>query len=387
MGPRIAGDTRSRRAGRAPGPGGPRAIPCGSGTAERVPVPRSVLGRDVALDPGDAEGAPPGAPGRGRRRPATTIALVHRARSSSGERSPTRSSRSWMPSVPRARNRGSSCCSSASTAVRTSGVEQLAELGVPEQLPELGLVDGQRLRPPLGQRGVSVVDVVGDEAEEQRGGERRGRGCIDRGDPHRAVARPRGACAPAPACRTRRGGTRGRSRAAAGRWGTARRPTAGPPTRFRCCQSGVRAPGRRRGRRSAREAFSRNLAAKSAVDPSSRSTSDSTSSGEGRRCSTSGGPVGVGEADHDAVVGPHRLHVEPQLVAHPGGQGHRPRRVHPASERGENADPPVAQLVAGPLHDQGAVVRDVSGGPGLILEVLQQILRRLLLELVAPDQA
>ena len=54
-------------------------------------------------------------------------------------------------------------------------VQQLAELGVAQQLPELGLVDGQGLGPPLGQRGVSVVDVVGDEAEQQRGRERRGR--------------------------------------------------------------------------------------------------------------------------------------------------------------------------------------------------------------------
>jgi len=48
------------------------------------------------------------------------------------------------------------------------GVQQLPELGISQQLPELRLVDGQGLRPTLGERCIAVVDVVGDEAEEQR---------------------------------------------------------------------------------------------------------------------------------------------------------------------------------------------------------------------------
>ncbi len=47
------------------------------------------------------------------------------------------------------------------------------------QLAELVLVDGERLGAALGERGVAVVDVVGDVAEEQRGGEGRGRARVD----------------------------------------------------------------------------------------------------------------------------------------------------------------------------------------------------------------
>ena len=52
--------------------------------------------------------------------------------------------------------------------VERVGIEQLAQLGVAEQLAQLRLIDRQRLRAPLGQRRVAVVDVVGDVAEEQR---------------------------------------------------------------------------------------------------------------------------------------------------------------------------------------------------------------------------
>jgi Fe2+ transport system protein FeoA len=68
------------------------------------------------------------------------------------------------------------------------GVQELAELRITQKLAELGLVDGQRLGPSLGERGVSVVDVVGDETEQQRGRKRRRRGRVHRGDPHRPVA-------------------------------------------------------------------------------------------------------------------------------------------------------------------------------------------------------
>ena len=57
------------------------------------------------------------------------------------------------------------------------------------------------------------------------------------------------------------------------------RATCSRPCAFsRCCQSGVRSPGRRRGISSARAAFSRKRAPKSAVCPTSASTSSSSSS-------------------------------------------------------------------------------------------------------------
>ena len=62
-------------------------------------------------------------------------------------------------------------------------VEQVAQLGVAEQLAQLRLIDRQRLRATLGERRVAVVEVVGDVAEEQRRGERRGHGRVDGRDP------------------------------------------------------------------------------------------------------------------------------------------------------------------------------------------------------------
>ena len=51
------------------------------------------------------------------------------------------------------------------------GVEQLAQLDVPQQLAKLRLVDRQRLRAALGERGIAVVDVIGDVPKEQGGRE------------------------------------------------------------------------------------------------------------------------------------------------------------------------------------------------------------------------
>ena len=53
------------------------------------------------------------------------------------------------------------------------GVEQLAQLRLAEELAELRLIDGQRLRPPFGERRIAVVEKVGDVTEQDRRGERR----------------------------------------------------------------------------------------------------------------------------------------------------------------------------------------------------------------------
>ena len=47
-------------------------------------------------------------------------------------------------------------------------VEQFAEIGVAEDFLELRLIDGERLGAAFGERGVAVVDVVGDVGEEER---------------------------------------------------------------------------------------------------------------------------------------------------------------------------------------------------------------------------
>ena len=61
--------------------------------------------------------------------------------------------------------------------------------------------------------------------------------------------------------------------------------------------------------------------------------------------------------------------------------------MNPSAERREDADAPVAEIVAAALDQNRAVVRDDAGGGGLIGEVAQEILGRLLIEIVVRDQA
>ena len=59
------------------------------------------------------------------------------------------------------------------------GVDQLAQLLLPEQLAQEVAVERERLRAALGRRRVVLVHVGGDVVEEERAGERRGRRRLD----------------------------------------------------------------------------------------------------------------------------------------------------------------------------------------------------------------
>ena len=135
-------------------------------------------------------------------------------------RSPSRrANRGRRPSCTRCVS--PSCCSWCSTSASASA-SSAGAAGFAERLRSWAWSIDNALGPALGQRRVTV-GVVGDVAKEQRRGERRCRCRIDR---HRAsrAARSGAACPPAPACRRRRAGTRGRPRAASGRSRTARPP-------------------------------------------------------------------------------------------------------------------------------------------------------------------
>ena len=70
----------------------------------------------------------------------------------------------------------------------------------------------------------------------------------------------------------------------------------------------------------------------------------------------------------------------PVVVGEAALDGHRPRGVDGRAERAEDADPPVADLVAEALDDDRAVVGHDAGGLGLLVEVLEQVARRQLVE-------
>ncbi len=196
--------------------------------AERIAIPRDVLDRDEAAFARHGQRHdPPRAfqlADRRRRCRARRSALAVLA----SVRSPMRISRSCSPSAVRTLYLSSRCWSCRSMAEQRVGIEQLAQLGVAEQLAELRLIDRERLRAPLGQRRVAVVDVVGDVAEEQRGGERRRHLRIDGRHAQRRAKRSSAASRPAPACRSDRAAPRDRFRAGRETTRSATRPRAGP---------------------------------------------------------------------------------------------------------------------------------------------------------------
>ena len=94
--------------------------------------------------------------------------------------------------------------------------------------------------------------------------------------------------------------------------------------------------------------------------------------------------VGVGQADRDAVVGPQRLHLDPEGLAHALLDGQRPRGVDAPAERREDAHAPVADLVAEPLDDDRAVGRDDARRGLLVVEIGREVARRQLVEVPEP---
>ena len=86
--------------------------------------------------------------------------------------------------------------------------------------------------------------------------------------------------------------------------------------------------------------------------------------------------VAVGNAQDEAVVGPHRFDFEAALGAQFGADGHAPRRVDASAERSQDADAAVAEFVAAGLDDDVLIVGDAAGGDGLIFEIAEQDFRR-----------
>lgn len=85
--------------------------------------------------------------------------------------------------------------------------------------------------------------------------------------------------------------------------------------------------------------------------------------------------IGVREAQHDAVVGVHDLGVHAVPLGELGAQREGPRGVDLGAEGRVHDDPPVTEFVAEPLHDDGPVVRDVAAGLALFGQVGDDVAR------------
>ena len=87
--------------------------------------------------------------------------------------------------------------------------------------------------------------------------------------------------------------------------------------------------------------------------------------------------------DDDPVVGPDRVGLEAVLVADAGAQREAPGGVHAAAVGREDAQPPVADLVAEALDDDRAVARHDARGVLLLAQEGEQVLGGEVVEVVA----
>ena len=83
--------------------------------------------------------------------------------------------------------------------------------------------------------------------------------------------------------------------------------------------------------------------------------------------------VGLGDAQHDAVVGGHRLGVHAVALAQPRVDRQRPGRVDRHAVGRVHDDPPVAELVAEPLDHQLRSCGHRVGRLALLLEEGDQV--------------
>ena len=82
---------------------------------------------------------------------------------------------------------------------------------------------------------------------------------------------------------------------------------------------------------------------------------------------------GVGQPQHDAVVGCGGLLVDAVPLHDPAADGQCQWPVYPQSVGGMQDDPPIAELVAEPFHHEGGVGRYGAGGLSLLVQQLPQI--------------
>ena len=135
--------------------------------AQRVAESSHVFGRDPARLPGDADGYRPSGALQGRQ-PRRLHAAYHRL----VDRQIAQDAQQVGGVLQVAGTPVGRASLELGLHLRQRiGVEKLAELSLAQQFGEQGRIDGQRLRAPLGQRGIPLVEEGSDVAEEQRPGE------------------------------------------------------------------------------------------------------------------------------------------------------------------------------------------------------------------------
>ena len=92
--------------------------------------------------------------------------------------------------------------------------------------------------------------------------------------------------------------------------------------------------------------------------------------------------VEVWKVHDDAVVGPDGVGLHAEALAHAGGQREPPGGVDAPAVGGEQAQPPVADLVAEALEHDGAIAGQHAGGGELLAQVGDEVAGGALVEVV-----
>ena len=308
----------------------------------------------------------------GRPRPSSPPGPSHRSSTSSAVRSPTFRNTSCNSSAERARRPSAMHCNSSSMSAKHLGVEQLAQFLGTEEIAQEVPIECQRRGPPLGERSVAFVHVRGDPVEQQARRHRARLARVDGDHPdrprpqqpeHLAQRRHVEHVLEALARRLQQDRERRVLRRDRQEVGGAltllpqRCATVGSAARQQQCPARALAEARRE-QCGLREGLDDEFVDVLRVDHQRLDRQLD------RR---------LGQADHDAVVAPHRLDRDVELVHQAPLDRHRPRRVHRRAERAEDADAPVADLVLEPLDDHGAVVGHRAGRLDLLGEVLREV--------------
>ena len=268
------------------------------------------------------------------------------------------------------------------------GVEQLAQLLLPEQLAQQVAVERQRAGSPLGQGRVAVVHVGGDVVEQEAARERARPlrlDAVDRdvtaGDAGQDLAQRRQVEDVAQALAV---GLDEDREAAVARGD--REQVGGPLALL---------PERRPGPRPAarQEQGPCRVLAEAAGEQRRRrhlpddQVLDLVGLGEEQRLDAVEWRVALGQPDGDAVVGPDRLDLEAESLGEAALDRHRPRGVDTAAERGQQRQPPVAQLVAEAFEHDPLVGRQAARRLAFVLEIREQVLGGTLVEVVLLAQS
>ena len=265
--------------------------------------------------------------------------------------------------------------------VQRGGVDQLAQLLLAEQLAQQVAVQRQGRRTPLRVRRVALVHVGGDVVEQERGGERRRALGLDLHQ--RQLARVQAAqqllepgqvehIAQALAV-----GLQHDRELAVALGHLQQRLGLEPLLPQRRALAGPRAgqqqrPGCVLAEAGAEQSRGGQLAHHQVLD----------GVGLDHDQVRAGRLVGVGEVDDDPVVGPDGVGLEAELISDARAQRQRPGGVHPAAERREHAQAPVADLVAEALDHHGAVAGQHARGLLLLAQVGEEVLGGALVEVV-----